>query len=62
MKKTHKMDRHLINLRQRWELRYVIEKMAAEGIRITAFGIVDAARQLKTRSRRKIYNFLRNKK
>lgn len=60
-KGPHKSDRYLISLHQNYELDYAVAKLKYEGHMVGRQDIRDAAKELNTRSRRKIYKLLRER-
>lgn len=60
MAKAKKMDRYLIATKQKWELEYVVKKMAKEGVICTEHHVKVAAKY-NNNSRRLAYRELRVK-
>ena len=56
------MDKHLISLKQPYEVAWVIKKMAKEHIIVTKSDVSQAVKTLKSHSRRKVYKYFRLQK
>lgn len=53
------MDKYLIATKQRWELEYVMDRMAQENVFVTMQQVKEAIKDC-GRSRRQVYSYLRN--